>query len=65
MVSVTEIFHGKVVDVSKDSMIIELVGNQQKLDTFISLLDGYEILELARTGVTGLTRGSNDITYLD
>ena len=65
VVSVTEIFHGKVVDVSKDSMIIELVGNQQKLDTFISLLDGYEILELARTGVTGLTRGSNDITYLD
>ena len=57
ILSVTEIFHGKVVDVTNDSMVIELTGHQDKLDAFMDLLQGYEILELARTGITGLTRG--------
>ncbi|MBO5371581.1 MAG: acetolactate synthase small subunit [Lachnospiraceae bacterium] len=65
ILSVTEIFHGKVVDVTNDSMVIELTGNQDKLDAFMDLLVGYEILELARTGITGLTRGSADVIYLD
>lgn len=65
ILNVTEIFHGKVVDVTHDSMIIELTGKQAKLDSFLDLLQGYEILELARTGLTGLTRGCDDVTYLD
>ena len=63
ILSVTNIFHGKVVDVTNDSMVIELTGHQDKLDAFMDLLQGYEILELARTGITGLTRGSADVTY--
>ena len=65
IMNVTEIFHGKIVDVAHDSMVIELVGHQDKLDAFLDLLDGYEILELARTGITGLTRGSSDVRFLD
>lgn len=65
IVNVADIFHGKVVSVTKDSMIVELTGTQSKLDAFMDLLDGYEILELARTGLTGLTRGSSDVVYLD
>ena len=65
ILNVTEIFHGKVVDVTHDSMIIELTGKQAKLYSFLDLLQGYEILELARTGLTGLTRGCDDVTYLD
>ena len=65
VMNVTEIFHGKIVDVTHDSMIIELIGTQDKLDKFIDLLSGYEILELARTGITGLTRGSDDVVMLD
>ena len=65
ILNVTEIFHGKVVDVTHDSMIIELTGKQAKLDSLLDLLQGYEILELARTGLTGLTRGCDDVTYLD
>ena len=61
VMNVTEIYHGKIVDVTKDSMIVELTGNQDKLDAFLDLLSGYEILELARTGVTGLTRGCEDV----
>ena len=55
----------QAVDVTHDSMIIELIGTQDKLDKFIDLLSGYEILELARTGITGLTRGSDDVVMLD
>ena len=65
VMNVTEIFHGKIVDVTMDSMVIELVGHQDKLDAFLDLLQGYEILELARTGITGLTRGSSDVIFLD
>ena len=65
ILSVTNIFHGKVVDVTNDSMVIELTGHQDKLDAFMDLLQGYEILELARTGITGLTRVSADVRYLD
>ena len=65
IMNVTEIFHGKVVDVTCDSMVIELTGHQDKLEAFLDLLQGYEILELARTGITGLTRGSADVKILD
>ncbi len=55
--AIVEIFRAKIVDVASDSMMIELTGNQAKLDAFTKLLDGYEIRELVRTGITGLARG--------
>lgn len=54
IISVADIFRAKVVDVEKESLMLELTGNQSKLEAFLNLLDGYEILELARTGITGL-----------
>ncbi len=65
VMNVTEIFHGKIVDTSHDSLVVELTGHSDKLEAFLTLLDQYEILELARTGLTGLSRGSDDVTYLD
>ncbi len=65
IISVTDIFRAKIVDVESNSLIIELTGNQSKLEAFLNLLEGYEILELARTGITGLLRGSKDVTYID
>ena len=65
IISVTDIFRAKIVDVENDSLMVELTGNQSKLEAFLNLLDGYEILELARTGITGLSRGSKDVTYID
>lgn len=65
IVSTAEIFRAKIIDVAEESMILELTGDQNKLDAFIGLLSGYEILELARTGLTGLSRGSDDVVFLD
>jgi acetolactate synthase-1/3 small subunit len=62
IISVADIFRAKIVDV-EDSLIIELTGTQSKLEAFLNLLRGYEILELARTGITGLSRGSKDVAY--
>ena len=64
IISVSDIFRAKIVDVEKDCLMIELTGTESKLEAFMELLDGYEILELARTGITGLTRGSDDVVYI-
>ena len=59
VVAIADIFRAKIVDVSIDSMMIELTGNQEKLNAFVKLLDGYEIKELVRTGLAGLSRGAD------
>lgn len=64
VIAVADIFRAKIIDVASDSLIIELTGNQAKIEAFINLLDGYEILELARTGIAGLGRGTENVTYL-
>ena len=64
VIAIADIFRAKIVDVASDSLIIELTGDQSKIDAFIDLLEGYEILELARTCIAGLGRGTENVTYL-
>jgi len=64
VISIADIFRANIVDVGPQSIIIELLGDQDKIAAFMSLLEGYEILELARTGMTGLGRGIENVTYL-
>ena len=65
VIAIADIFRAEVKDTSSESLMIELTGNSNKIDAFIDLLGGYEILELARTGIVGLGRGTDNITYLD
>lgn len=58
VIAVANIFRANVVDVARDSLMIELTGDKSKLDAFLQLLTGYEILGIARTGITGLSRGA-------
>lgn len=60
VISVVNIFRANIVDVAPESLMIEMTGNQAKVDAFIRLLEGFEILSLVRTGVTGLTRGHGE-----
>lgn len=62
--AVVQIFRASIVDVGKSSLTILLTGDQSKLDALLKLLEEYEILELARTGITGLSRGAEDVRYL-
>lgn len=57
IISLADVFRAKVVDVSSESVMIEITGNVSKIEAFVSLLDGFEIEEMVRTGLTGLTRG--------
>lgn len=59
-IAIADLYRAKIVDVSKESLIIELTGKTDKIDAFINMLDG-KVLEMARTGITGLSRGSSDI----
>lgn len=63
LISLTNVFRGTIVDVGTGSLIIEITGNTSKIDAFLGLLEGYEILELARTGVAGLFRGMDEVIY--
>ena len=65
VIAIADIFRAKIIDVAPESMIIELTGTQDKVGAFINLLESYEILELARTGITGLGRGIENVTYLE
>jgi acetolactate synthase-1/3 small subunit len=58
IIAMTDVFRAKIVDVSVDSLMIELTGNANKIEAFIGLLDGFEIDSIVRTGLTGLTRGN-------
>ncbi len=61
VIAVADIFRAKIVDVAEDSLIVELTGNQNKLDAFLRLLKDFRILQLARTGITGLVRGAYEL----
>ena len=61
VISIADIFRAKIVDVEKESLVVELTGGQSKLEAFLNLLDGYEVLELARTGIIGLGRGAENV----
>ena len=54
---VGSIYKAKIIDLSPDSMVFELIGKPEKIDAFLKMFEDYKILELCRTGVTALERG--------
>ena len=57
MVDLVNLFRGRVVDISRDSVMVEMSGTEEKLEAFIDLIRPYGIRELARTGVIAMQRG--------
>jgi len=57
MKRMTEIFRARIVDVTDTCYVIELTGNQDKLDAFVNAIDPPLILETVRSGVSGIGRG--------
>lgn len=58
IIETTNLFRGRVVDVSRESVMIELAGTEEKIEAFIDLMREHGIKELARTGVIAMARGS-------
>ena len=59
--SAIDAFEGKIVDYTKESQTIQMVGDSQKIDNFIELMKEFGILEICRTGVVSLQRGGSTI----
>lgn len=58
IVQLVSLFRGRVVDVARSSVMVELSGPEEKIEAFIDLVRPYGIRELARTGVIAMIRGS-------
>jgi len=56
-----DIFRGRIIDVSGVTYTIEMTGNGDKIDAFIDVLDRKLILEVVRSGVSGISRGEKAI----
>jgi acetolactate synthase-1/3 small subunit len=57
--SVADMYHADVVDVSKDSLVIEITGDEQKIDAALGVLSDYGIMEVVRTGRIAMVRGAS------
>ena len=57
LIDIVNIFRASIVDVSQENVVIELTGQQSKIDGIIEVLSEYEIIEIARTGAIALSRG--------
>lgn len=61
IIGISDIFKAKIIDVAKESLILELTGDSEKIEAFTEILKPYGILEYNRTGLTALERGKNTI----
>ena len=64
---IVDIYRGRIISLSKTCMIIELTGATEKLDGFLNMLNYYDIVEVCRTGVTGISRDADvtDVSSID
>jgi len=61
--SLVEIFRGHIVDVTESTYIVELTGDGQKIDAFMGALGEHAIIEVVRSGTTGIARGEKVLRY--
>ena len=59
IMQLAEIYRARVVDVALGSLMVEVTGDPEKIDSLVGLLRGYGIRELVRTGVVAMVRGSS------
>ncbi|MBD5155365.1 MAG: acetolactate synthase small subunit [Oscillibacter sp.] len=57
----SDAYEGKIVDYTKEAMVIQMVGESRKIDNFIDLMREFEIMEISRTGIIALQRGETTI----
>jgi acetolactate synthase-1/3 small subunit len=58
IIELVDIFGAEIVDVALDSTIVEITGEEDKIESFIALLGDFEVIELVRTGRVAMLRGS-------
>jgi acetolactate synthase I/III small subunit len=59
IMQLVEVYRSRIVDVTNDSLIIEITGDGDKIDSFVDVLRPFGILEMVRTGIVAMARGAN------
>jgi acetolactate synthase I/III small subunit len=62
IINCVDVFRCRIIDVSTDSLTVEITGTPDKIDAFLNLMKSYGVIELARTGITALARGAKSIS---
>ena len=62
VLQIVDIFRANIVDVTPNSVIVEVTGDEDKVESLLQLLKEYGIIELCRTGKVAMSRGSNGVT---
>ena len=62
IMQLVDVFRARVVDVSPDSLVIEITGTEEKIDGLVEMLRPYGVLEMARTGRVAMSRGTGAAT---
>lgn len=53
---IVDIYRARIINLTKQEMVLELTGSPSKLDAFLEILDCYDIVDICRTGITGIER---------
>ncbi len=61
IVSIVDIFRARIIDVAPTSLIIEVTGNTRKVDQLLTMLNGFNVTEIVRTGLSGMRRGLSHV----
>ena len=59
VMQLVEVFRSRIVDVANDSLVVEITGDEEKINSFVEVLRPFGILEMVRTGVVAMARGVN------
>ena len=63
IIQIAEVFRGRIIDISPETLTIEITGEEHKTTALMDMIKDYGILEVARTGKVALDRGMEYITY--
>lgn len=61
IINCVDVFRGHIVDFSPGALMVEITGSSGKIDAFLNLMKTFGVIELARTGITALARGSKSV----
>jgi acetolactate synthase-1/3 small subunit len=61
ILDIVEIFRAHIVDVGKETMVVEMTGDEEKIDALCAVLNEHGILEMVRTGKVALVRGAERV----
>ena len=64
IIQLVDVFRARIVDVANDSMIVEITGDEEKINGFVEVLRPYGIIEMVRTGMVSMLRGSMSLNSL-